>query len=234
MSDSNDAGAGPEGEDYIYRGESSTPQDGQPWNPPSQPPAGPPPATPYPTSPPPGFPPQQPPMGAPVPGLPEPAPKKKRWPWIVAAVVIFCGLPLGGCVALIGFGVNEINTRSDEVERTVDEFFEAVEADPMGASADALTDGLAPCMPTEALVAALSSLGPEVSWSGESTAFVERSGNSTFSSNADPETLFIDGRPGQSVALVTGILEADSGVSEAQVLLSKPVSLWRICTITTR
>lgn len=152
----------------------------------------------------------------------------------MAAVVIFCGLPLGGCVALIGFGVNEINTRSEEVERTVEEFFDAVADDPAGTSVDSLADGSPPCMPTEALVAALSSLGPDVSWSGESTAFVERSGNSTFSSNADPETLFIEGRPRESVALVTGILEADSGASEAQVLLSKPFSLWRICTITTR
>lgn len=242
MSDSTNGDGEDEGKDYIYRGEPSAPQDGEPWDPPAPrpvppvPPAPPtsPATTPFPTSPPPGFPPQQPPMGQPVPGLPTPPLKKKRWPWIVAAVVVFCGLPLGGCVALIGFGVNEISSRSDEIEHTVEEFFETVGADATASAAGPFVDGEPPCMPAEALASSIRSLGTSISWSAESTAFVERSANSSFSSNADPESLFIDGRPNESAAVVTGILETDGGASEAQVLLSRPGSQWRICTITAR
>ncbi len=223
------------GEDYIYRGDPASPQDGQPWNPPVPPPPSDlPDVVPYPNTPPPGFPPQQPPMGEAVGGLAPPAPKKKRWPWVVAAVVVLCGLPLGGCVALIGFGVNEINSRSEEIESTVEEFFEAVDTDPSASSIEALTDGRPPCMPAETLVSSLTELGTAISWEGESTSFVERSGNSTLSSNADPETLFVDGRPDESAAVVEGVLETSSGRREVQVLLSRPVSLWRICTITAR
>ena len=227
-----------EGNDYIYRGEPSSPQDGEPWDPPAPPPVPPgpptPPATtPFPTSPPPGFPPQQPPIGQPVPGLPTPPLKKKRWPWIVAAMVVLCGLPLGGCVALIGFGVNELNVRSDEIEGTVDEFFETVRnGEP--SSSEALADGQAPCMAAGELVSTANELGTSEAWRAESTSFVERSGNSTLSSNADPETLFVDGRPDESAAVVNGVLETDSGMREVQILLSRPVSLWRICTITAR
>ena len=40
---------------------------------------------------------------------------RRRWPWIVAGLLVFCGLPLGGCVALVGFGVREVNERSDQI-----------------------------------------------------------------------------------------------------------------------
>jgi len=233
MSDSTNDGS--DNEDYIYRGESSSPQDGQPWTPPTPPPppppAGPPAATPHPTSPPPGFPPQQPPVGQALPGM-EPPAKKKRWPWVLGAVILFCALPLGGCVALVGFGVNEINSRNDEVESTVQEFFDLANSDASASAAEVLADGGDHCMQSRALVASVQELGSMISWSPDFTAFVERSGNSTLSSNADPEELFIVGRPDESVGVVNGLLETGSGLHDVQVVLSKPASLWRICTIT--
>ena len=92
-----------EDDDYIYRGGPATPQDGEPWNPPIPPPSGQPTRTPEPTGPPPAFPPHTPPTGEPFASTTTPA-KKKRWPWIVAASILFCGLPLGACVGLVAFG----------------------------------------------------------------------------------------------------------------------------------
>lgn len=219
-------------DDYIYRGEPSTPQDGQPWDPPAPPPVTPPPATPYPTAPPPGFPPQQPPTGEPLGAAPAPQ-KKKRWPWIVAGLVLFCGLPLGGCIGLVAFGVSELNERADEIEATTAEFWNDV-ASGQRAAAENLTDGQAPCTPSAQLVGAFDGLESGATWTVESTGFVERSVNSSLSSNADPETLFIDGRPTASAAVVEGTLTTSTGIQDVQVLLSKPGSQWRICTIALR
>lgn len=226
-------------EDYIYRGDQPTsgpaPQDGQPWNPPpagpapaAPPPSGPPPITPNPTTPPPGFPPQQP---AAV-GLPE-TPKKKRWPWIVAGLVLFCGLPLGGCIGLVAFGVSELSERSEEIESTVEDFFTAIDASDV-ANAELLADGEAPCTQSSELAQMFESLDTGWTWTAESTAFVERTGNTTLSSNADPETLFINGRPDDSAAVVNGRLVWAAGDVDVEILLSKPLASWRICTVSVR
>lgn len=232
MSDPTDGG-----EDYIYRGENSTPQDdvqdGVPSNvtppPPTPEPPGP---IPTPNVPPPGFPPPQPPPGHPTSGELAPA-KKKRWPWIVAAVVVFCALPLGGCVALIGFGVSELNQRSDDINATVIDFVEAAQRGDLN-EAEGLTDGQPPCMSAEYAVQTVAGLGGDAPPTIDSTAFVERSGNSYLSSNADPETLFIDGRPDGSIGVVQGQIDTRTGPADFEAVLSKPPSSWRICTIMLR
>ena len=219
------------GDDYIFRGNPPTPpspQDGQPWERPAPPP-GPPPTSPHPTTPPPGFPPHQ---SAPGVGQPEKV-KKKRWPWILAAVVLLCGLPLGGCVALVAFGVSELNERADEIEATAADFFDAVDSGQQSV-VESLADGEAPCATSGQLVETLGEFGVGSNWTAERTGFVERGVNSTLSSNADPETLFIDGRPNQSAGLVDGRLESSSGTLNVQVLFSRPLGVWRICTIVRR
>lgn len=165
-------------------------------------------------------------------GLPD-TPKKKRWPWVVAGLVVFCGLPLGGCIGLVAFGVSELSERSEEIESTVEDFFTAVETGDQ-ARLENLADGQAPCMPASTLADAVSAIGPDAVWTADSTSFVERTGNTTLSSNADPESFFLDGRPNESAASVTGQLTTGSGTQEIQVLLSRPVTLWRICTVTVR
>lgn len=165
-------------------------------------------------------------------GLPG-TPKKKRWPWIVAGLVLFCGLPLGGCVGLVAFGVSELSERSEEIESTTDLFFEAIDMSEMSV-AELLGDGEAPCIPRAELVQLFDGLDPGWTWSADSTAFVERTGNSTLSSNADPETLFINGRPDESAAVVNGRLSWADGDLDVEILLSKPLSSWRICTVSLR
>jgi hypothetical protein len=171
-------------------------------------------------------------VGPPTQGIAPPV-KKKRWPWVVAAVVVLCALPLGGCVALIGFGVSELNERSDDINATVNDFIDAAQRGDREA-AEALTDGEQPCMPAGEMVQGVAQLGGNAPPALESTAFVERSGNSYLSSNADPETLFIDGRPDESIGVVQGQIETNTGSVDFEVVLSKPLSSWRICTISLR
>lgn len=159
--------------------------------------------------------------------------KRKRWPWIVAGLVLLCGLPLGGCLGLVAFGVNELNERSDAIEESTADFFAAVDARD-GVAVETLSDGRAPCSSSAALLSAFEGIESGATWNAEKTAFVERTGNSSLSSNADPETLFIEGRADESAAVVNGTLTTSGGVDDLQVLLSKPGSQWRICTITLR
>lgn len=218
-------------DDYIYRGEPG-PQDGVPWNAQPRPPSTPPPITPAPNVPPPGFPPQVPPTGPPASFGPEPV-KKKRWPWVLAAVLVFCALPLGGCVALISFGVSEISERTEAVESTVDEFLAASNARQSNVVAS-LADESEPCSSASELLDVTAGLDGDWKFSTSASAFVERTGNSSFSSNADPDFLVIDGRENESVATVEGEIVAANGAREFQITLSKPLSNWRICTITLR
>jgi hypothetical protein len=218
-------------DDYIYRGEPS-PQDGEPWDAQPPPPSSPPPITPAPNVPPPGFPPRAPPIGPPTSLGPEPA-KKKRWPWILAVVLVFCALPLGGCVALIEFGVSEISERSEAVESTVDEFLAASNARQSDV-VTGLADGSEPCSSASELLDATAGLDGSWDFSTSTSAFVERSGNYTLSSNVDPDSQVIDGRENESFAIAAAQIVAANGTREFQITLSKPASNWRICTIALR
>ena len=218
--------------DYIYRGNQPSPQDGTPWAAQPQPPSPPPPITPLPNVPPPGFPPQAPPIGPPTSLGPGPV-KKKRWPWILAGVLLLCALPLGGCVALIGFGVSEITGRTEAIESTVDDFLTASNARQSDVVAG-LADGSEPCSSATALLDATAGLEGAWEFSTSSTAFVERTGNSSLSNNIDADSLVIDGRENESAAIAEGEIIAANDTREFQITLSKPVSNWRICTISLR
>jgi hypothetical protein len=197
-------------EDPIYRGEA--PQDGVPWNPaPPPPPIDPP----Y-VSPPPGG-------SFPVP------PKKKRWPWIVGALVLFCGLPLGGCIALISVGFNEINERSTEIESTAGQYLDALRSGDLGA-VQAIADNEAPCASGEDLFAAIGGSASPDDWDLSRTSFVDRGENSTFSSNADPETFALPARESESFAIVSGTAQTADGSLDFQFELTKPLASWRVCT----
>ncbi|GAB2517940.1 MmpS family transport accessory protein [Nocardia heshunensis] len=68
-------------------------------------------------------------QGVPAPGYPgqgypmQPPPPKKRkvWPWIVGALLIFIVLPFAACTALVGTAAHEVDKES---KRTVDITYE--------------------------------------------------------------------------------------------------------------
>ena len=197
------------GHDPFYRGEQ--PQDGVPMQPYVPPSSG-------------GYVP--PPGGMPLP------PKKKRWPWVVGAVVLFCGLPLGGCVALIGIGFNEIGERNDAIEEVITQYAAASRSgDP--ATIASFLDGESPCMSNEEFASNVVEGG----WDAvdiSRISFSDRSGNSTFSSNAGENGVTIDGREGESAALVVAVATANGIDTDVEFALTKPLVTWKICTISAR
>lgn len=216
-----------DGDDYIYRGENTPappPVPGSPTPPPAPgqppvpPPAGPPPGAPY-VTPPPYAPPPAP--GAPMPGaaVPPPAapggPKKKRWPWIVAGVLLLCGLPLGGCVALVGFGVNEIGNVNDELRASTDTFIAEWNAGTPENALEARCFEGGDFPPIDWIAEGAT----ELEWDENAIAFVKRDGNSYFSSNADPDTSFINGFEDESNAFVEATIRDVNGAGSADVEL---------------
>ncbi len=224
-----------DGEDYIYRGDSGATPPPLPGQPTTPPPAGPPPSAPYTTPPPAGPPPSAPfvtppPHGAPAappgaaipapPGTPMPAaaggPKKKRWPWIVAGVLLLCGLPLGGCVALIGFGVNEIGNVNDELRASTDTFIAEWNAGTPEAAIEAQCfDGGGEFPPIEWIADGAT----ELEWEERSIAFVKRDGNSYLASNADSETSVIINYEDDSNGFVNATIRDTNGAGSANVEL---------------
>ncbi|MFT7473858.1 MAG: hypothetical protein ACI81L_000773 [Verrucomicrobiales bacterium] len=197
-------------DDPIYRG--ATPQDGVPWNPAAPPP------------------PIDPPYSSPPPRGSSPVPpKKKRWPWIAGALVLFCGLPLGGCIALVGLGFNEINERGDAIESAASQYLAALQSGDLEV-VQTIADDEAPCAPSEDLFGAFSAAGPPNEWDFSRTSFVDRGANSTFSSNADPETFVLPGRESESFALIGGTAQTESGPVDFELELTKPLASWRVCT----
>ncbi|MGC5258264.1 hypothetical protein ACPXCG_18120 [Gordonia sp. DT218] len=52
----------------------------------------------------------------PPPGYPPPPKKRKKWPWILLALVVVFLVVVGGCVALVGGAIDSVD---EESERTV-------------------------------------------------------------------------------------------------------------------
>lgn len=155
--------------------------------------------------------------------------KKKRWPWIVLAVVLLCGLPLGGCVALVTFGVNEISERKEAVEDTTTQFFTSIIDDDVALAS--VIDGDPPCAVETELQQAADSIGSPGDWEFSRTAFVDRTGSGYISSNADPDTFALPGREGGSLASVTGAITTSSGSYDFEIILTKPLASWRVCSV---
>lgn len=155
---------------------------------------------------------------------------KKRWPWVVLAVVLLCGLPLGGCVALITFGVSEISDRKEAVEDSTAQFFTSFDIDE-SLALTSLIDGDSPCAAEAALRHVFDSVGPPSSWEFFRTAFVDRSGSGYIGSNADPETFVLSGREDGSLASVAGAVTTTSGTYDFDIVLTKPLATWRVCNV---
>lgn len=169
----------------------------------------------------------------PPPPTPDP-PKKKRWPWIVGAMVLFCGLPLGGCVALLGVGLNELDERSDAIEDVVNQYFIAVRSGDE-AAIEALSDGLPPCDVLQADPVPLDIDVAETDvFEVSRISFSDRSENSTFSQNAGPDGVTISGREGESAARVTGVIIGTEPAVDYEITLTKPLVSWKICTVSGR
>lgn len=195
-------------------GTGSGPQDGSGQLPPYQPPTGPP--------------------GAPGYGMQPQPPKKKRWPWVVAALFLFCFLPLGGCIALAGFGLNVINNISEEIDVVVSNMFiNATEENYAGAANDADAEG--GCVDFAELESIMREIEPTEPAIIENTAFVERNGNSYLSnmSGDAEETFFVDGRENAGAAEVTGVVDTASGRRNFQVLLVEEDRGWKVCQVST-
>jgi hypothetical protein len=197
-----------DGDDFIYRGDAAStppPVPGQPAPPPTAPPGGPS----FTTPPPYGSVPPTPP-GMPTgmaPGVP--VAKKKRWPWIAAGVLLFCGLPLGGCLALVGFGVNEIGNTNDEIRTSGEAFVDAWNSGTPEAEMDAS------CFAGESFPTIdefLPGTGP-LTISEDGISFVTRNGNTTFASNADSDTSVIPGYEDISTAWMQANLTDTSGTN---------------------
>ena len=145
----------------------------------------------------------------------------------MAALVLFCALPLGGCIALVSFGISEVNERKDEVAAVADE----VIADALAGDADALldrTDGGTGCEPPDVVVATLLAAAEGATeWRRDDVSFVERDDNSTFSNVTDSEDFVVAGREDESTAAAEGVLGGPGTSREIQLTFLKPVSTWR-------
>lgn len=233
--DDPDDNRAPDGNDYIYRGEDE-PTDwagaAPPPMPPTTPPAMPPPMPPGAA---PGPPPNVPGAPPPPPATSGPAtegPKRKKWPWIVGALVVFCALPLGGCVALIAFGFSEIGEREDAIEMVADEFMDQVVA---GRAADTigLMDGGAECLETTRFVQLLESdLPTSDTWESGDIGFVDRNDNSYLANVSEAEEFVFPGREQDGFAIVSGrLLSSGSTAANLEIVLLKPDDVWRVCSV---
>lgn len=166
--------------------------------------------------------------GQPSAPVPQP-PKQRRWGLIIAAAAVCCFLPLGGCIALIGFGVSEVSERNDAIRASATDFFAAATAGDLDAVAQSV-DGVDPCLGSHSRDDIVLAFRDVSELDLGRVSFVERDGNSTFSSNADSENLIIPGRPDVSAATVEGtVIAPDGTVRSIFFLLSKPGAEWRVC-----
>ena len=247
MSGDDDNDGTSQGKDFIFRGEDeptdwaersgADPASGPP-SPPSPP--VPPPAPPQPGSlgaPPgaPGAPPPQPPGAPPPPPAAGPdadAPRRKRWPWVVAALVVFCALPLGGCVALIAFGLSEIEEREDTIQSVADDFMDRVVAGRAD-STTALMDGGSECLePTRFAQLLESDLPAADGWETDDVRFVDRDDNSYLANVSEAEEFVYPGREADGFAVVVGrMLSGGSTAADLEILLLKPDDEWLVCTV---
>ncbi len=169
-------------------------------------------------------------VGGPAAPVPQP-PKQRRWGLIIAALVVFCFLPLGGCLALIGFGVSEVSERNDAIRASATDFFAAATAGDLDAVSQTV-DGVDPCLGSHSRDDIVLAFRDVSGLDLGRVSFVERDGNSTFSSNADSDNLVIPGRPGVSAATIEGsVVAPDGGVRSIFFLLSKPGAEWRVCQV---
>ncbi len=169
------------------------------------------------------------------PGSP-PEPSKRRWPWIVLGAILLCGLPLGGCLALVGIGVSEFNEVTGAIESDASVFLAATQSGEASAI-EAQLDGGTGCLANEDLLAQAFVLGeqldPASTWEFSGTRFVTRSGGSTFSVNADQDTFVVPGREDTSTAQTTAtITGADGATIEVVLDLLRPDSTWFVCQMT--
>lgn len=82
-----------------------------------------------------------PPESRPQTGWASPAPtvkKRRRWPWILGAVVIVFGVIMGSCVAIIGSAANELNKEQQSHAISKAQF----DAVPLGITHGQLSDRL--------------------------------------------------------------------------------------------
>jgi len=177
--------------------------------------------------------PQGPPVGGAAPsyGLPV-APKKKRWPWVVGGLLLFCALPLGGCVAFIGIGVSVINGIEDDVKGVVEEVFsEASDGD--FAAAASVADAEGSCIGAGPLAMMLEDVQPTGSLNITHTGFVKRDGSTSLSNIAsvDEDTLIIDGRSGNGGAEVVGQVGTATGQRQFTITLVQAGNDWHVCTV---
>ena len=194
-----------------------------------------------PTGPPPAQPPtgQIPPPSQPAPGLfPPPAPgmapgqqapkRKKRWPWIAAAVFLLCGLPIAGLTALGIWGVGEFSERLDAIGDVADNLMlDASRGDQTAVATYA--EGGPGCADGPTLASTVDRLNLEdTTFTGDEVRFVERSGDGELSFGPNADELQVDGRSNDSTALVIGTLDDGRRV---EITLLKPSEAWRVCGI---
>ena len=154
---------------------------------------------------------------------------RRRWPWIVAGLLLFCGLPLGGCVALVGFGVREVNERSDQISDAGNLVMTTAMAGN-GEALAVLTDGGPGCVPTPQLVdAVLAGTAGATDWDSGDVAFVDRNGNSYLANVSEPETFVVPGREAAGTAQMRGDLAGAPAVRSVQLTLLKTGDTWKLC-----
>lgn len=246
MSRDDDPDRASDGKDYIFRGEDeptdwAAPSDPSSTSGPIDPPLAPiPPATPpqppstlgAPPPPPPNRTGPPPPPPAPAYGPAPEAPQRKRWPWVVAALVVFCALPLGGCVALIAFGFSEIGEREDSIQAVADDFMDRVIAGRVDTT-PALMDGGDECLePTRFAQLLESDLPNADAWESDGVRFVDRDGSSYLANVSDAEEFVYPGREADGFAVVSGrMLSGGVTAADIEILLLKPSDEWRVCIV---
>lgn len=162
-----------------------------------------------------------------------PPPKKKRWPWVLAGLFVFCFLPLGGCLAAVGFTFNELGNIEDEIAEVVDTMLVDASNENYAAGAS-FADNEGGCVTTAQLEEQLRELAPTGNIVISQTQFVERSDFTSLGNmptEAD-DTFFVDGRTDAGAAEVTGTLEAPDGTRRFSVLLTGDLLGWEVCELT--
>jgi len=196
------------------------PQDGAipPWNPPpgahGQP--GPPPPPPA------GY-------GQPY-GVPS-QPKKSRWPWVVGGCLLGLLLLVGGCGALIAWGINEISEVEDQVAAPVETMFANAMEDNF-AEAARVAEGLGGCSTEAELEAQLADLDPD-GYTIDQISFVQRGGTTYFSNTTNEDALIIDGRENESGGAVLGNVDSGSIKIGFVVELVEQGVEWKVCRLIT-
>ena len=134
-------------------------------------------------------------------------------------------------MALIGFGISEVNERTDEIGQVTDQLMaEAFARDEPALGA--LADGGVGCTGTAQLVdEVLVATAGGSDWDEDDIAFVERTSNSFIGNVTESESFVVGGRESESTAQVRGSIRLDETTRLLQITLLKPGSSWLVCTI---